>query len=428
MTSVLTVVLAGLAAAGFVVVRNAEHDQLSNRGFLGAFTLLNSVRKARPKGHGEVRGIVEGFEAEGIRSVAIIGKHGVVLAASDPERVGDFISTSRFQEARKSGEVWSGFIETPIGEPSFRMFVPVKRMMGMRRWKHRRGPPPPWGGFEPKEMVVGIEVAADESFWLWKWAWAQAMVCLVVAAALWLAFVRTRRAVAEISALEAEARRREELARLGEMSAVLAHELRNPLGSLKGHLQLAMESLGTDSDRSTSDRLKTTLGEVTRIEALVRGLLDYAGDRPIRRVPANAADILREAVDLARTAFDLPSLVPEIEVADSLQLTADPDQLVRALANVVQNAIEATRADGTVHVRAEDLGDRVVFVVEDSGNGIDGDVLERIFEPFVTGKIRGIGLGLAIARQVAEAHGGNIEAGRSPDLHGAKISLTIPGK
>lgn len=429
LTAFLSAVLAGLSVAAFVVVRNAEYDQLANQGFQGAFGLLNSIRNARPKGHGEVRGIVENYRAEGIRSVAVIGKNGLVLAASDPEHVGGFITTSHFRKAHRTGEIWSGFIESPSSKPAFRMYVPVKHVMGRPRWKHRRGPPPPWGGFKPREMVVGIEVDITESFWLWNWVWAQAAVCLVTVLTLWLAFFRTRRAALAIATLEAERRRHEELARLGKMSAVLAHELRNPLGALKGHLQLALEGLDDKPyGQGVARRLNTTLVEITRIETLIRGLLDYARDRPLERVRTGAKDLVTDAVGLSRPTQDEDLPEPRIEGPDDLVVAADPDQVARALANVIRNAMEAAGADGTVVVRFGENRNGVAFTVEDSGPGLDVGLGSRAFDPFVTGKLRGVGLGLAVARQVAEAHGGRIEAGRSSELGGARFTLVLPSK
>lgn len=208
------------------------------------------------------------------------------------------------------------------------------------------------------------------------------------------------------------------LSLLGEMSAVLAHEIRNPLASLKGNAQLLTERLPAGSrDHARAERVTA---EATRIEALTSDLLDFARSGPIELRPAAPLEVLRTSIaDVAEKGFEIDTHgAPE-------QWTFDSNRIRHALVNILQNAKQAStgRRDPTVRV-CEERG-HLVFEVRDYGAGLPAEDADRIFDPFFTTRTNGTGLGLAVARRTAELHGGSITA-RNHAEGGAVFRIELP--
>ncbi|MBI2457012.1 MAG: histidine kinase [candidate division NC10 bacterium] len=229
--------------------------------------------------------------------------------------------------------------------------------------------------------------------------------------------------------LQEEAARQERLAALGGMAAVLAHEIRNPLGAIKGLAQFLGEKRA--SDATQTEMTQTIATEATRLERLVNDLLTYARPRPPELQPTNLSAALREAIALAHPAADAAGVKVRLEMSDVLsKVIADPEQMKQLFGNLVLNAIQAMPNGGTLTVTARPpdgsrAGPGVQIHVEDTGTGIPDADLPRIFEPFYTTRTKGTGLGLAICRQIVEAHGGTIRVSRTGQ-EGTAIEVTLP--
>ena len=208
------------------------------------------------------------------------------------------------------------------------------------------------------------------------------------------------------------------LGALGEMSAVLAHELRNPLASLKGHAQLLAERLkGGSSERGKADLVVT---EAQRLEALTSDLLDFARSGPMARRPADPAALLQACADeVARGGFLVQS------AAAPASWPMDEGRMRQALVNVLRNAHQASPEGTQPEATVGRSNGSLVFTVRDYGNGLAPGDDKRIFSPFYTTRTTGTGLGLAVALRVVELHGGTITAGNHPD-GGAVFRIAIP--
>jgi signal transduction histidine kinase len=239
--------------------------------------------------------------------------------------------------------------------------------------------------------------------------------------------------------LQAESARQERLAVLGGMAAVLAHEIRNPLGAIKGLAQFLGEQ--TAADPPQAEMAQTIAREATRLERLVNDLLTYARPRPPDRHPVDVASILQQTLTLAQPAATEAGVALRLEgVTDLPPISADSEQMQQLFGNLVLNAIQATPLGGTVRLAAsasstsgEDRPlrrrwERVAVTVEDTGRGIPAEDLPRIFEPFYTTRVKGTGLGLAICRQIAEAHDGTLElAATGPQGTRVVVGLPVEG-
>ncbi|HEX6050780.1 MAG TPA: ATP-binding protein, partial [Gemmatimonadaceae bacterium] len=209
------------------------------------------------------------------------------------------------------------------------------------------------------------------------------------------------------------------LALLGEMSAVLAHEIRNPLASLKGHAQLAAERL---ADGSREKRcLDNVISDADRLDALTADLLSFARSSAPDIEPVNPSEILRVAV---ADVFDAEAVM--IEDADAPAVwPMDAGRVRQALVNLLDNARKATADSRTPVARVTVEAGGLVFEVRDFGPGLPPGREDRIFDPFFTTRTSGTGLGLAVASRVAEMHGGHVRASNHAD-GGAVFRLTIP--
>jgi PAS domain S-box-containing protein len=217
-------------------------------------------------------------------------------------------------------------------------------------------------------------------------------------------------------------RRQEALAQVGQMAAMVAHQVRNPLAGIKGAIQI----IGGRLPRDSPDR--QVVGNIlTRIDGLndvTRDLLLFARPRPPRMAPLQIQTVLRDAAALLRTSPEHPG-IRVVVTGDDRTVRGDAELLKDAFLNLLLNAAEAMSGAGEIQVQVEVVGDRVQVVVRDPGPGIPADVLDRVFEPFVTTKSRGAGLGLAIVKSQVEAHGGDIVVA-CPASGGTVMTVLLP--
>ncbi len=240
-----------------------------------------------------------------------------------------------------------------------------------------------------------------------------AALLMLMALLFWRASVRR----------EAEARVMEEqrrLSTLGELSAVLAHEIRNPLASLKGHAQLLAERTPENApERRKVDRI---VAEAHRLEALTTDLLDFVRTGPLEVEEVDLEELFRAV------ATDVGG--GEVEVDTSRAPPAwplDERRMHQVLQNLLRNAVEASPAGTPIQVEVVRDGPSLSVSFLDRGEGIPEESLDRIFEPFYTTRTRGTGLGLAVARRIVELHGGTLTARNRPE-GGAEFRITLPGK
>lgn len=216
-----------------------------------------------------------------------------------------------------------------------------------------------------------------------------------------------RQSYAKLESAQREIVRRERLAAIGELAAVVAHEVRNPLGAIFN----CVSSLQRLSGASQEQRLLVDVlsEESHRLNRIVGDLIDFS--RP--RHPAKEEEALEPIVVSALESAVRDAATRQVElrrdVDTRVKAFVDAHLLRRALLNLVDNAIQASHPGGVVQVRVEQEGERVTIEVSDRGHGIPRDELERIFEPFYTTKASGTGLGLAVVRRFVEDHGGTIE-------------------
>lgn len=232
----------------------------------------------------------------------------------------------------------------------------------------------------------------------------------------------------DITARKAQEQRLREtaaLARLGEMAAVVAHEVRNPLAGIRGGVQLLGRQGGMDADgRELIDDI------VTRIDALntvLSDLLLFARFRDVRPAPVDLRQLVEDVAASMSLDPAMQGVALTLDLPPQATVVGDVDQLRQVLVNLVLNAGQALERGGHVRVGVESAPDANTVVIADDGPGIPADLRERVFEPFFTTRHRGTGLGLATARRIVEAHGGTLAfVEPPPGQPGAVARMRLP--
>jgi signal transduction histidine kinase len=236
------------------------------------------------------------------------------------------------------------------------------------------------------------------------------------------------RVVARLQHSERAVLRSEQLAAVGQVAAGVAHELRNPLTSVKMLVQTGLE--GPQPTGLPPDDLRIIEHEVRRMEACIQTFLDFARPPSAEKRSTDLLAVVRRALALiegrARRQKVLLHFSPP---PGAITLHVDGEQVHQVLLNLLLNALDALPHGGAVRIEVHDERAQrgaVLVRVRDSGPGIAPQVLPRLFEPFVSGKETGLGLGLSICQRLVEAHGGTI-CGRNTPEGGAEFSFTLPG-
>ena len=198
----------------------------------------------------------------------------------------------------------------------------------------------------------------------------------------------------------------EKLAAVGRLSSAIAHEIRNPVAMISS--SLATASRGAVDAEQREMMFDIAAKEATRLEQLTNDFLAYARPRPPSKSINNVADLLAYVADLSRAHADSKSVSLTVNAPDELLCDCDPAGLQQLILNLVMNAIDASPPLTTVTLNGKQVAGRALIDVENRGDAIPPDQLERIFEPFFTTKPRGTGLGLAIAHTIARSQGGDL--------------------
>ncbi len=223
-----------------------------------------------------------------------------------------------------------------------------------------------------------------------------------------------------------ELARRERLAALGEMAAGVAHEIRNPLGGIRLYADLLIKDL---RELPSSQELARKVSDgVGILESIVGDVVEFAGESEPDVAPHRASALVEEALGLAAPAITSRGCDLRVDpIASDLLVNVDPNQTLRALLNLLLNAVDAAGDGGEIRVSVErnTPGTYCAFVITDDGPGIDPELMNRVFHPFFTTKSSGTGLGLAIVHRIADAHGGSVRASNR-DGGGATFCLSLP--
>jgi two-component system sensor histidine kinase HydH len=228
----------------------------------------------------------------------------------------------------------------------------------------------------------------------------------------------------EIRELENKTRRIEKLATVGNLAAGIAHEIRNPLSSIKGYVTYFGSLFEENSeDRRAANHMKD---EVDRVDRVISELLEFARPSDLKFKEIKVRDLIDYSLRIVTHEAETAGIQIEKFIESDLpDLKADPDRLTQVLLNLYINAIQAMAKGGNLIVQAGIKGSKLILDVSDTGMGIPLKNLKHIFDPYFTTKNKGTGLGLAIAHKIVENHNGFMQV-KSTEKLGTTISLELP--
>ncbi len=219
-------------------------------------------------------------------------------------------------------------------------------------------------------------------------------------------------------------KRADRLSAIGQLSASLAHEIRNPLASIDGAANL-IESAQTP-DEMRRGALAVIHKEIQRLNRLLTNLLDFARPRQPEFQAVEPGRLIDSIITLAGHSAQQKGITIRKDVSPSVPLfECDPEQMKQVILNLAINAVQAMPASGEIVVSARPSDSAVVISVRDQGPGIGDADLDKIFNPFFTTKEAGTGLGLSVVHQIVTQHGGAVKVERNPD-HGMTFSVIVP--
>jgi len=228
----------------------------------------------------------------------------------------------------------------------------------------------------------------------------------------------------ELRRLEQQNRRSERLVTVGQLAAGIAHEIRNPLASISGSIELLKQTPQANEEDRTL--MAIVHREIARLNVLIGDLLDYANPRAQQTVDFDLGVLIDETLHVARGDQAFAEVDVASDIIKPLSLNADPAKVRQVVWNLLRNAADAAAAGGKhVTVTARDDGNGVTFTIADDGPGIEHEHIARIFDPFYTTKSKGTGLGLATCHTIVAEHGGRI-AVESEVGKGTKMVVRLP--
>ena len=388
----------------YITHQNAEIARsLATKSFENTALALSSAAEnaLRQYGSNKEQQIREILSDRVVAYALIAGQDGTILFHTNPGRVGTRLTKEEMGHWLP-GPVSSRQIILGTGIPAYEFDFTLHR---------------PDGSDELLRLILNTTQADLVLSWSNRMWWIVGSILVL----LWAVGFFFERVVTHYLRLQARQQEQERLTLIGQMTAVLAHEIRNAIAGVKGYAQWAHEK--TDESQPAKMALDAVLQGTGRIETLVNELLLFSKDEGYQMEPVCLASITREAVQNALSSWEGNV---EVHVDDNTLVQADREKLYRTLVNGIRNASEAIGKDGTIRISSAVDGRWVELRIEDTGPGLSAENTARIFTPFFTTKADGTGLGLAYAQKVVEGMGGIIELKNRKDERGAVLGIRLP--
>jgi signal transduction histidine kinase len=227
------------------------------------------------------------------------------------------------------------------------------------------------------------------------------------------------------SLITAEAERTERLAAIGRVAASLAHEINNPLQSLRAHLELIRRYRLSPAEREQSLRILET--EVERLDEITRRILGFARPTPEVLQPVSILAVIEQTLALSRNYLQNQHVEFVISAPKSLPpCMAAPGQLIQVFLNIILNAAHAMQGEGKLEIRVRTRGETVELAFTNNGPPIPAEYLPHLFEPFFTTRAEGTGLGLSVSHTILQRHHGTIRAANLPQGRGVVFTISLP--
>jgi two-component system sensor histidine kinase HydH len=392
------------AALVYITHQNAEIAcSLASKSFENTALALSSAAEntLRQYGSNKEQQIREILSDRVVAYALIASQDGRILFHTNPGRVGTRLTKEEMGDWLP-GPVSSRQIILGTGIPAYEFDFTLHR---------------PDGSDELLRLILNTTQADLVLSWSNRMWWIVGSILVL----LWVVGFFFERVVTRYLRLQASQEEHERLTLIGQMTAVLAHEIRNAIAGVKGYAQWAHEK--TDESQPAKTALDAVLQGTGRIETLVNELLLFSKDEGYQMEAVDLASITREAVQNGLSSREGNV---KVHVDDGTLVKADREKLYRTLVNGIRNASEAISQGGTIRISTAVDGRWVELRIEDTGPGLSEESSARIFTPFFTTKADGTGLGLAYAQKVIKGMGGIIELKNRKDERGAVLGIRLP--
>jgi two-component system sensor histidine kinase HydH len=344
------------------------------------------------------------FQSPEIAYFAIMDRNGTILFHSNSALVGRRVSDSRFAPVFDKGEFSADRVRLGTGEEIYESNSPLHvsgRTLALRLALHT---------YRADSVVRMARIGL-------------AVLLSLIASAWAMGFLLRRFALRE-ETFRKEMARGEHLAKLGQMGAVIAHEIRNPLAGIKGYAQLLHEKAGPGEDGQFAGLI---VRQALRLEEMVNELLAFTNTGKDSSEPIEICDALERSVAVISPEADESGVSIESSMESPLVISGNCDRLEQLFINLFRNALQAMPGGGRLGITGYRLGNKIEVLVSDTGHGIEPNNLQHIFEPFFTTKARGTGLGLAICKKISEDYNGNITVESIPG-RGTTFRIIFPAQ
>lgn len=385
---------------------SSSEDFLKAQALVIAASLENTIIKYGTD-ENIFSGIITGGKWQGIAFLALYDTTGLTILHSNQNLIDKRIDRSLIRETADNGEIRYSRATLGTGETVFLLDFPVhsgKALMVLRIALH---------------TYPSLEIVRQERLHL-----LSILVIVLILGLITFYFLILSRKKQD---LEKALFEKEKLSVIGEMASVLAHEIRNPLGSIKGFTQyLKEQSAGSkpQDKELTETYLGIIISESRRIERLTEDLLVYARQDDLMIEKFDLAGLINEVL----SSLSVPESISIIrEIPDRITISSDKNKLRQTLTNLIQNASDAIAETGEIGITAKDQGNSIMLTVSDNGTGVPDNEISKIFKPFFTTKTKGTGLGLAIVERYVKALGGEITV-ESASGKGSVFRIIIPDR
>ena len=397
--SILTVVAVYITIHNTLSARDLALQSLKSTASSLSVSAESAFR-LNAKATDDVRGI---FSDRVVAYALIASPDGRVIFHTNPGLEGEQLSTDEISRWPVSGAVSNRRLLLGTGTPAYEFNFILHASEGQQRFLrlvlHT----------EPADLIIA---RADRMWWI-----VSSMLLF-----LWGVGITLERVFTRYLKIQGKLEKQERFTLIGQMTAVLAHEIRNALGGVKGFSQWIAEKMDDKDERKPA--VVAVIKGTERIESLVNDLLLFS-----REEVYNISSVLLQPI--AQEVLQSFSLSwkgkYEVDIESDCRILADSAKLYRVLFNGVKNSIEAMGDGGLLKISTT-LNRRIVIItISDTGKGVLKTDMPRIFTPFFTTKINGTGLGLAYSRKVIEGMGGTIELCNKTDSLGAELRISLPG-